>query len=1013
MPIKRLLGGFSSILLCVLFTQISFAQTKSISGKVLDDKGSPIQGATVTVKGSRTGTATDASGTFKLNVAANAKTLVVSSVGFGSKELEIGSQTSFDVSLVQQGATLGDVVVTTGYGTAKKKDLTGAIENVSSKDFNQGVMANPIQQVQGKVSGLLITQPGGDPNQNPIIRLRGQTSLTGSQTPLIVVDGVPLDEAAQIANIPAGDIESYDVLKDASATAIYGARGANGVIIINTKRGHSGRVQIDYNGYVGEDKVAKKYPFMNLQQWKTASQNLLVSEQDPNTGTTYTPAGADSIIATYDKGGNTDWQDAVLRTATTTNHTLSISGGTGGFNYRGSITYLDQQGVVINSGKQQYGLRFNASQKAMNDKLDISLGIVNTVTNRHYTDYGIFAYIYTAPPSYPVYNNNNPADGFFIFSDFSEANPVEHQSEEIMTGKETFNQEYGTVNYELFKGLKIGTTGSISSFNTVFNNFTPAYPQPENTFATASDSYGNSTTPNNYSEHGDLHINYAKQFGEHNLTLTGVYEYNDYKDDWFSASGNQYIVPQEQNNNLGAGNPSNNGVGSYKDEYKIISFLARATYNYAGKYYVTASFRDDGSSKFGANNRWGKFPSASIAWRLSQEEFLKDVSWLSDLKLRAGYGVTGNSDAISPYNTQLIIGPNGRYFDPSNSSYEYPPAYSIGQNANPNLKWEERVGRNIGVDFALLNSRFTGTINYFSDKTNNLLYNYTVPVPPFYVPTILANVGSLTNKGVEFSVSAQIVKGLHFNWTANGQITFSHTKVTSLNGTYDGYPLSTDNIPGGYAQGRGLSSNPITYLKVGYSPYVFALPHYMGVDKSGNQLFDSAGVKAINIETNGNPTLYYTDPSPKFNYGLQNTFSYDNWSLNFFLRGVVGQKLFNNTELDDASINRLPGNNAFTEAPYTGIKDAPVASDLYLQKAGFLRLDNLTIGYTFNKIEGLQSLRVFASGNNLFVITPYKGLDPEVQNGDTNQAYIDASYGGLGYYFKTRSVSVGVNLSLK
>ena len=1011
MPIKRSLGEFSIFLLCVLLTQFAFAQSKIITGKVLDDKGGPIQGATVTIKGSRTGTATDVAGAFKLNLPANAKTLVISSVGFAPKEITIGDQSSYDVSLAPQGQSLGDVVVT-GYGTSRKKDLTGAVENVTSKDFNQGVMTNPIQQVQGKVAGLLITQPGGDPNQNPIIRLRGQTSLSGSQTPLIVVDGVPLDEPAQIANIPAGDIESYDILKDASATAIYGARGANGVIIINTKRGHSGRVQIDYTGFVGVDNVSKKFPLMNASQWAQGSRIILTydSIKDHNATPPQFDNNVDSTIAGYNLGANTDWQGAILRTGTTNSHTLSVSGGTGGFNYRGSISYVDQQGIVINSGKQQYGLRFNADQKALNDKLDIQLGIVNTVTNRHYTDYNIFEYIYSAPPTYPVYNKDG---SFYVFSDFAEANPVEHQTEEVMTGKETFSQLYGTVNYELIKGLKFGATGSVQSFTTVFNNFTPAFPQPENTFATATDSYGSATTPNNSSEHGDFHINYAKQFGEHSITVTGVYEYNYYTDDWFNAGSNQFIVPQEQNNNLGSGNPANNIVGSYKDEFKIISFLGRATYNYASKYYVTASFRDDGSSKFGANNRWGKFPSASLGWRISQEEFLKGVSWLSDLKIRGGIGVTGNSDAISPYNTQLIIGPNGRYFDPSNSSYEYPPAYSISQNSNPALKWEERIGRNIGFDFAVLNSRFSGSVNYYSDKTNNLLYNYTVPVPPFYVPTILANVGSLTNKGVEIALTAQVVKGPHFNWSINGQITFNHTKVTSLSGNYDGYPLSTDNIPGGYAQGRGLSSNPITYLKVGYSPYVFALPHYRGVDASGNQLFDSAGTKAISIENNGNPTLYYIDPAPKFNYGINNTFSYNNWSLNFFLRGVSGQKNFNNTELDYASINRLPGNNAFTDALTTPIRDAPVASDKYLENASFLRLDNLTLAYTFNKIQGIQSLRIFVSGNNLFIITPYKGLDPEIATGDTNQAYIDANYGGQGFYFKTRSFSFGVNLSLK
>jgi TonB-linked SusC/RagA family outer membrane protein len=1014
MTIKRLLRQIRLLLLCVIFTQIAFSQTKTISGKISDDKGGPLQGATISVKGSRAGTSTDAFGAFKINVPANAKTLVISSVGFGSKEIDIASQTSFEIALVAQGQSLGDVVVT-GYGTARKKDLTGAIENISSKDFNQGVVSNPMQQIQGKVAGLVITQPGGDPNQSVIIRLRGQTSLTGGQTPLIVVDGVPLDDANQIQNIPPGDIESYDVLKDASATAIYGSRGANGVIIINTKKGHAGKTQVDYNGYVGVDRQAKKYDLLNLAEWQSASHNYLLTQTNSATHQLYTPAGADTVVAAYNSGGNTNWQDAISRTGVTHSHTVSISGGSNtGFNYRGSVSYLNQEGIIINSGKEEVGLRFNAQQKALDNKLDIQLGVVHTQTNRKLTDYGVFNFVFSTPPSYPVYN---PDGSYHEFSDFEQANPVEHFNLEVQTGKEYLTILYSTVNYEFLKGLKLGTTGSLSHFNDQVSYYIPTFPI-EGSF-----SQGHLQNYNTDSKKGDIHLNYQKQFGEHNLALTGVYEYNDYSDDNFYAGANQFLVPQEQNFALQNGNPSNNSVSSFKENYLLISFLARAVYNYAGKYYFTGSFRRDGSSKFGIDNRWGNFPSASLGWRISQENFLKNVSWLTDLKIRGGIGVTGNSDAITPYSTQLLLGPSNRYFNPSNSAYPYPQAYSPSQNSNPNLKWEERVGKNIGADFSLLNGRFGGTINYFSDKTNNLLYNYLLPSPPYLVinggsSTALLNVGSLTNKGVEISLNAQIVKGPHFNWSANGQITFVKTRVTKLSGVFQGYKVATDNIPGGQAEGRGLSTSPITFLKLGYAPYVFYLPHFAGTDGQGHQLFDSAGSKVAL----GHATFRYTDPSPKFNYGISNTFSYDNWSLNFFLRGVFGQKVFNNTALDVAAIDRLPGNNVFKSALTNGIyAEQPAASDLWLEKASFLRLDNLTIAYNFKKIKGLQNLRVYASGNNLFVITPYKGLDPEIRtsgdavnnSGVTNEAYIDATYGADGYYPRARSFSFGVNLSFQ
>ncbi|MHB1922271.1 MAG: SusC/RagA family TonB-linked outer membrane protein [Chitinophagaceae bacterium] len=964
---------------------ISFGQGRTVRGTVTDSNGgSPIPGVTVQVKEvPSVGTVTDANGHFSLTLPSNGDHLIFSFVGYDNQTLA-ASQGNMQVHLTS-GKNLNEVVVV-GYGTQKARDVSGAVSTLSAKNFNQGVVTNPMQQIQGKVSGLLITQPGGDPNQNVIIRLRGQTSLTGGQTPLIVVDGVPLDNPSEISNIPPGDIASYDVLKDASATAIYGSRGANGVIIINTKKGKAGQTQVSYSGYVGMDKIAKKYDLLNAPEWLAGVTQLGIN-----------PA----VIQGYQKGGNTDWTNAITRTAYTQSHEVAISGGTNEFTYRASASYLDQQGIVINSGKEEYGVRFNAEQRAINDKLDIIVGIVNTQTNRKYTDYSNFNYVFSTPPTYPVYN---PDGSFFAYNDFEQANPVEHLTQELNTGKEYLTLTNATVNYELTQGLILGTTGSLSRYSRHTDYFQPAFPL-ESTI-----NYAHQFAENRDSKHGDIHVNFARQFGgKHNFTATAVYEYNDYKYNNFYAGGQQFLVEANQDNSLGLGNSQYNSINSYQDEFTLISFLGRVTYNYMQKYYLEGSFRRDGSSKFGANNRWGNFPSISGAWRVSGENFMKDVTWVNDLKLRAGYGVTGNQDAISPYNTQLLLGGVGNYYDAGNSSFPYPTAYKPSQNANPDLKWEERVGVNLGLNFSLFQNRLSGDFNVFHDQTNDLLYNYTVPVPPFYVNTILANVGTLTNKGVELELNGEIVKGPHFTWNAGGQITFVNTKVTSLSGTYAGYKVSTDNIPGGVAEGRGLSSNPITFLKVGYSPYVFYLPHFVGLDANGNQLFDSLGSKV----QAGHGINRYIDPAPKFSYGFNSTFTYDNWSLNFFLRGVYGQKIFNNTLLDIQTINRLPGNNVTKEALTNGIKDAPIASDLWLENASFLRLDNMTLAYTFSHIKGIQNLQVFVTGNNLFVITPYKGLDPEIRTGDTNQAYIDANYGGDGYYPRTRSYSIGVHVSFK
>lgn len=999
-------------------------QTK-VSGRVADETNTPLQGVAVRVKGTNNGTLTDATGSFSL-IAPSDAVLEITFVGYEDKEISLSGATMPLVVQLKASSKQLDQVVVIGYGTARKKDLTGAVSNIASKDFTDGNLSNPIQQIQGKVPGLSITVPGGDPNQQVAIRLRGQTSLTGGQTPLIVLDGVTLDDPSQIANIPAGDIASYDVLKDASATSIYGSRGANGVIVINTKRGKSGAPVIDYSGYVSADHIAKEYPMADAAQWKEGAAK----------------AGLDAAtIATFDHGANTNWQNALVRTGITNSHTLSLSGGGGGFTYRASVNYLNQEGIVLNSGREQVGLRFNVQQKAIHNKLELQAGVVNTQTSRKYADYNIFYEAYSSPPTYPV---KNPDGSYFAYSDFALQNPVAQQVGETNTGKEYLTITYGSANYEIINGLKVGVTGSITHFNNQLAFYQPVFPVVNNL------NVGAAGAENRNSSKGDFHLNYAKDWNKHNLTATAVYEYNDFIYNNQASVGQDFLLDQNQANNLQGGVQQYDRIYSYQEEYELISFLGRVTYNWNSRYYITGSIRRDGSSKFGADNRWGNFPAASVAWRLSQEDFMKDVSWINELKINAGFGVVGNQDAITPYNTQLTYAPVGNYYNGGSGTYAQ--AYAPNQNANPNLQWEERHGKNIGLDFTLFNSRLSGNFNLFDDKTEKLLYTYNVQYPnssPSIVyPTILANVGDLTNKGEEFSLSWDVIRKKDFTWTAGGQMSFVRTKVTSLSGNYSNgeetFFVKTDNIPGGVAEGRGLSASPITYLKVGYSPYVFYIPHYEGLNSQGLETYDSAGGNTSNVN---NATLHYTDPSPKFNYGFTSTFTYKNWSLNFFLRGVYGQKIFDNTRMVLDNVNRFAGNNGTVDALTNGITNSPQVSDHWLESASFLRMENATIGYTFH-VTGIQALRVYVSTNNLFVLTHYRGLDPEVRNAPLNipflanyvatatgnsnllanggnkgtngtavpsptEAYIDAAYQGDGFYPKTRSFTLGVNLTFK
>ncbi|MEO6289528.1 MAG: SusC/RagA family TonB-linked outer membrane protein [Ginsengibacter sp.] len=656
-----------------------------VEGKILDAQGKALPGATVQLKGTEIKAVADENGQFRLQSAASRGVLVVTFVGYETREVSFTNSGPISIVLALKEVR-GEEVVVVGYGSARKKDITGAVSSISSKDFTQGLVTNPMDQIQGKVPGLVITKIDGDPNSPVVIRLRGQTSLAGGQSPLVVVDGVILDDINQVSNIPPGDILSYDVLKDASATSIYGSRGANGVIIINTRKGRGGRMQVDYSGYVSYSKVAKTPTLLSTPEFLTEATKL---GQDP----------AQLEQANSSPGTTNDWVGAILRKGFAHNHTLGVTGGTEKFNYRGSVTYLNQEGIVINTGKEQIGLRFNAEQKALNDRLSIRVGIVNTSTDRDLVNRNIFNYAYVMPP----YIRIKLADGTDnpVYQ-YNYQNPVLLQNMVTNKAKEHLTQEYGTVNYNLLHDLTVGVTGSLTQFNTQGDYYLPVIPGWNNLNSASKSS------SNRNSKKGDMHINYLTNFGKNSITATGVYEYNYYSFDAYSASGRGYVVDANANNSLQNGNSSLNAINSYKEEYKIISFLGRLTYNYDSKYYLTASFRRDGSSKFGANHRWGNFPAISAAWRLKSEGFLADVSWIDELKINAGYGVVGNQDAIGAYNTLTTLSSGGVTYDPTNTSNPFPVGFSPNQNPNPDLVWEERHGKNIGFEFAIFKNRITG-----------------------------------------------------------------------------------------------------------------------------------------------------------------------------------------------------------------------------------------------------------------------------------------------------------------
>ncbi|ASZ10677.1 TonB-dependent receptor [Chitinophaga pendula] len=978
--------AWCSIMLLSLAQQ-SLAQGKVISGKVSDDQsGDLLPGVTVMVKGTNTGTITAPDGTFKLNINNNASTLVFSFVGYDNKEIAIGNETVFNVTL-KNGKALEEVVVV-GYGTQRKKDVTGAVTKISTKEFNTGVIANPLQQVQGKVAGLVIVQPGADPNSSMTVRLRGSTSLQG-QPPLLVIDGVAMDDFNRgINSVAPGDIESYDILRDASSAAIYGARGANGVIIITTKRGRSGKASLEYSAFAAVERVSNRLKMLSADEWRKAVSDLGLSNA-------------------ADKGANTDWQKEITRDAVSHSHNLSVSGGSDKLNYRASFNYLKQDGVVRNTGKELLTGRINVNQKALNDRLTINYQLNTSLTKRDLLpdqrDFAkedgstIFNLTYNYLPVYPVRNSDG---SYFQLIDFELENPVARLNQIYHKKRENFTQGSAKIDYQVAQGLTLGTLLANSRTNELEDYFEPRIPEKNNK------SYASKINFDKVFTTFDVHANLKRTFGKHNIDITGVYEYNKYVNQGFQAGARGFLLPDLLNNNLGLNTDIQpNDIASFKDENLLISFLGRVVYNYADKYLVTFNFRRDGSSRFGSNHRWGNFPSAAVAWRISGEEFMKKVTVVNDLKFRINYGTTGNQEDIGQYPYQLLYGNVGAYYNNGNVSN----GYGITQLNNPDLKWEVRQSFNIGLDFSLFNSRLNGTVDVFNDRTKDLLFQYDLPQPPFLTNRVIANAANATNKGIEVTLNGDIIRSKNFTWNASLNVASLRNKITNLSGKFQGADLSITARNYGFADGRGLSNAYVTRLIVGQPAGVFWLHHFEGLDANGKQLFtDYQDGKRVGTTTS--PTdddRIYIDPTPKFTYGFTSNFSFKQFDLSFFLRGVSGAKIFTNTLLNLESVTRLPGNNVTKDALSNGFKEQPQPSDYWLRNASYLRMENLTLGYNFkaNAIKGINSFRIYVASNNLFVITKYPGIDPEVKV-DGNKRYIDRNY-----YPKTRSFSFGVNVN--
>ncbi|WP_242917930.1 SusC/RagA family TonB-linked outer membrane protein [Pontibacter liquoris] len=990
-----------------------------LTGKVTDEKGQGLPGVTVLLKGTTIGTATDMNGSYALSIPDGQQnpTLVISFIGYQTQEIPVGSQTVVNVQMQPDIKALQEVVVT-GYGTQRKADVTGATATVTSKDLNAGVINNPMQAVQGKVAGLNVVSGGGDPTSNrPVIRLRGTSSLSANSEPLIVIDGVA---GADLNTVAPEDIASMDILKDASASAIYGSRGSNGVIIITTKKGQAGKTTVELSSYVGLEEVSNTIPFLSPDEY--------ISKLDEE--------GLDR--AANDYGARTDWFDEITRKAYSQNYNVAISGGTDKFNYRGSVVYLDQPGIAINSGFDRLNARLNLSQKALDDKLEVQLLLSQQVSNKDYIDYFSFLSAGQLNPTFPVYNDEGTylqpgVPGFDMFNGksipggFRVENPVARMKQITNEAREKQTLANLKVFLEPVQGLRFGVNTSINNFNRLYGFFQPS------TFKAG----GNNTASARREQREvidrltELTAQYTGDFDDHQFTVLGGYTYQKLSNEGFNA-GNSRFPDVFGYNNLGAGNANiddtnstNREVGSYKSEAILIGFLGRINYSYKDRYLLTSNIRRDGSSRFGQNNRWGWFPSISVGWRISQEAFMEDATFVDDLKLRVGYGVTGNQEGIADYASRLLYGQSGSYF--TNGGFQ--TAYNFSQNANPDLKWETSAMTNVGIDFAFLDGRLSGSLEVYNKDTKDLLFDYPIAIGTKYgsdqltavTNSILANVGEINNKGIELALDYLVIDHTDFQWRTNVNLAHNKNKIVSLSSGIFTYNTGSPRVYGDFGSPQGGLAQPVV-LQEGKPIGQFYGPVFEGFSADNKYIFKDINGDGT-IDPFGADRTYLGDANPDLTFGWGNSLSYKNFDLNFLFRGAIGHQIANGPYIAFANPNLFPSSNVIDYAFKTGIPDdlSPAFSSLWVEDADFVRLDNWRLSYrlpTFWKY--MSNASVFVAGNNTFVITGYRGIDPEPRLGASRDIYggsdiaVNLSPGvePILFYPRTRSFSLGFSLTL-
>ncbi|HET9055258.1 MAG TPA: TonB-dependent receptor [Chitinophagaceae bacterium] len=978
------------LLISVCSTQALLAQDKIVTGKVTDSKdNAPILGASVVPKGTKAGTTTGSDGSFRLKMPQGINTLVITSVGYATQEIDVTNATEINVSLVAVSGSLNEVVVI-GYGTARKKDLTGSVVAVSSKDFVKGAITTPEQLISGKVAGVQIISNGGAPGSGSTIRIRGGASLNASNDPLIVIDGVPLDNEKisgspnPLSLINPNDIESFNILKDASAAAIYGSRASNGVIIITTKKGKRGKTVFSFSTQASLSQISKKADVLSANQVRD-----------------YVNANGTPAQKALVGAANTDWQDVIYKNAYAQDNNLSVSGALKKMPYRVSLGFLNQDGILKTGNIKRYSSGINISPRFFNEYLKVDLNLKGSISENKFANEGAIGAAANFDPTQEVYSKSARFGGYYEWLDPNSVSGLRALAPRNPLGILEQRNDKSTV-YRSIGNLQLDY--KLHFFPDLRANLNLGYDvsKGEGTIYvsdSAASDYQRGLDENNKLSSGinnkykqtkqntllEFYLNYLKDIKDisSRVDFLAGYSYQDF------LITNYFYADYFAN-----GAKRKGSTPDFVDDQprnRLLSFYGRLNYGFKNRYLFTATFRRDGSSRFRKAIRWGNYPSFALAWKIKDEVFARNSKTFSDLKLRLGYGITGQQDGLRDNNYDYIS-----YYSLSNQTAQYQLGNNFYQLYRPegyyaNRRWEQTETFNIALDYGFLNNRITGTIEVYKRYTSKLLNRIVQPAGTNFSNSIIANVGSQENRGIELTLNAQPVQTKNLTWDVNFNFAYNKNEITKLTISQD--PTYQGNKYGDISGGVG---NTILINSVGYNRGAFFVYRQV-YDPATNKPIEGAFVDLNNDGLINNSDLYqYAGIDPRIFMGLSSSVTYKNLSIGFVMRASIDNYLYNNVASSTGTSRNIlnplnyinNGSSDFLNTGFSGSGDKYFLSDYYVQNASFLRMDNINIGYNFGKVfNNKANLRIGVNAQNVFVVTKYKGLDPEISGGIDNNFY--------------------------